>query len=412
MKKLIVSALATIGLFTFIASAALPPEPEQKDFTPEFVQRCKERAEKGEAEGQALYGRALSNGWGVEKDEKSAIEWLTKAAESGNAMGQCTLGVCYKNGQGVEKDVTKAVEWFTRAAEQGFPRAQCSLGVCYIYGQGVAKDETKAAEWYTKAAEQGLPEAQCNLGECYRYGEGVEKNEAKAFEWYTKAAEQGNRLAKEKLQQKWQIDEAWLKNSERQKEEANATPSTPKVGIGPKIKGMQIGMDIDEALRKYSALRHEYFRTPEDTYAFQTPLGDPDSLFDLNKDAVMRFRGLDGNAYDGVTRILFTKEDFNAGSLSDDDFVQKFIDAYGIPKMTHREISGKEFCDLLGTVKIGGFLGTGGNGERVSVDFNTKGCRCHSYRFDCGVEVSAIYIDRRCYICVRKVVADSGLKFD
>ena len=48
-------AIAIAAMFCPIASAEL----EEKDFTPEFVAQCKAKAEAGDAEGQALYGRAF-----------------------------------------------------------------------------------------------------------------------------------------------------------------------------------------------------------------------------------------------------------------------------------------------------------------------------------------------------------------
>ena len=135
------------------------PEPEQKDYTPEFVAECKARAEAGDAEGQAIYGRALSNGWGVEADAAAAVKWLRKAAKAGNAIGQTTLGLCYKHGSGVKADWATAAEWLRKAAEQGLPRAQFNLALCYAKGNGVEKDLAKAAEWFHKAAEQGDNEA-------------------------------------------------------------------------------------------------------------------------------------------------------------------------------------------------------------------------------------------------------------
>ena len=190
-KRIISIFAAMLACCGIALSSAHAAEPEEKDFTPEFVAQCKSKAEAGDAEGQALYGRALANGWGVASNHVEAVRWLSKAADAGNAIGQCSLGVCYGYGEGVEKDAAKAVEWYRKAAEQGLARAQCYLGVCYECGTGVEKDDTKAVEWYRKAAEQGYAQAQCNLGVCYGFGTGVEKDEAKAVEWYRKAAEQG-----------------------------------------------------------------------------------------------------------------------------------------------------------------------------------------------------------------------------
>ena len=42
------------------------------------------RREKGDPEGQFLYGGALLYGEGVEKDRAAALEWLNKAASRGH----------------------------------------------------------------------------------------------------------------------------------------------------------------------------------------------------------------------------------------------------------------------------------------------------------------------------------------
>ena len=204
--KIIFVALTLASVFAFVTGCATPsskdhsatisssPRYREKDFTPDFVQKCKARAEAGDAEGQALYGRALINGWGVEKNETLGVEWSRKSADSGNAIGQCNLGWCYNNGEGVAKDASKAVEWWRKSAEQGYAIAQFDLGSCYMDGRGVAKDATKAVEWYRKSAEQGNATAQCNLGWCYNNGEGVAKDASKAVEWYMKSADSGNAI--------------------------------------------------------------------------------------------------------------------------------------------------------------------------------------------------------------------------
>ncbi len=170
-------------------------EPEEKDFTPEFVAQCKVKAEQGDAEAQCDLGVCHEFGNGVEKDLVKAVEWYRRAAEQGLPRAQYNLGVCYEFGKGMWKHMPSAIEWYTKAAEQGYAEAQCNLAVCFEFGTGVTgvmKNTAKAVEWYRRAAEQGLPRAQCNLGVCYEYGTGVEKDAAKAVEWYRKAAEQGH----------------------------------------------------------------------------------------------------------------------------------------------------------------------------------------------------------------------------
>ena len=80
------AAIATILFAKFVAAT-----PEERDFTAEFVTQCKVKAETGDAEAQVLYGIALSNGWGVEKDKAKTVEWYREAAEQGHLPAQQVL---------------------------------------------------------------------------------------------------------------------------------------------------------------------------------------------------------------------------------------------------------------------------------------------------------------------------------
>ena len=167
-------------------------DPKPEDFTPEYVVKCKKRADRGDATFQEIYGRALHDGLGIASNQEESVIWLGKAAEQGNARSMWALGVCYEFGTGVGKDVSKAVKWYQRAAEQGNARGQRAVGVCYENGKGVEKNEARAVEWYRKAAEQGDAKGQIFLGLCYEKGVGVAKDAAKAVECYRKAGEQGD----------------------------------------------------------------------------------------------------------------------------------------------------------------------------------------------------------------------------
>lgn len=222
-----------IAVATMFCTVALA-ELEEKDFTPEFVTQCKRKAKAGDAEGQALYGCALLNGWGVQSNHVAAVEWFRKAAGQGNALGQFNLGNCYLQGRGGEKNGEKAVEWLEKAAKQGNVKASYVLWLCYDNGLGVKRnedlgrthlynaasggyadaqyamgvhfslskfdeDKAQAAEWFKKAAEQGHAEAQFELGFCYFTGNGREKNEVMALKWFQRAAEQGSASAQFEL---------------------------------------------------------------------------------------------------------------------------------------------------------------------------------------------------------------------
>ncbi len=181
-----------IALFVFGCAHEMPLRIEEQTFTVDFVEHCKVRADSGDAEGQALYGVALLNGWGVEENNEAAVEWLDKASKAGNAIGQTYLGGCFYYGSGVETNLTKAIELWNTAADKGSAEAQSCLGTCYYSGEGVEQDYAEAVKWFRKAAEQGNAEAQNRLGACYYNGEGVEQDYTEALKWFRMAVEQEN----------------------------------------------------------------------------------------------------------------------------------------------------------------------------------------------------------------------------
>ena len=60
-----------------------------------------------------------ATGRGVEKDEKEAVKWYTKAAEQNDSSAQNNLGVMYSKGQGVTQDYIQAHKWFNIAGMNG-----------------------------------------------------------------------------------------------------------------------------------------------------------------------------------------------------------------------------------------------------------------------------------------------------
>ena len=155
----------------------------------------KAKAEKGDANAQALVGSYYLIGQDVPIDYAEAMRWLRKAAEQKNAIAQYILGECYRNGQGVAKNAEEEVKWYLLAAGQGVMFAQCNLGNCYKHGEGVTQDYLEAAKWYRKAADQGDTDAQVNLGLCYAKGEGITQNDLEAYIWFSLAATQGDKQA-------------------------------------------------------------------------------------------------------------------------------------------------------------------------------------------------------------------------
>ena len=183
--------IAVLACLLGACAHVAPRELGEKDFTPAFLAKCRKEAEAGDPNGQALYGKALFNGWGVASNHVAAIEWLDKAVDAGNASAQLFLGCCYEAGVGVERDMDKAFELYAKAAAKGSPLGQFALGECYAYGKVDKRNYAKAFSLYKKAANQGLAVAQHSLGVCYRNGRGVERKPSVAVKWFTKAADKG-----------------------------------------------------------------------------------------------------------------------------------------------------------------------------------------------------------------------------
>lgn len=81
-------------------------------------------------------------------------EWRP-LAEQGNAFAQHNLGWFNEKGFGVPKDDKTAVKWYKRAAEQGNAPAQNNLGAMYFKGAGALQDYALAHKWWNIAASVG-----------------------------------------------------------------------------------------------------------------------------------------------------------------------------------------------------------------------------------------------------------------
>jgi TPR repeat protein len=84
------------------------------------------RAAKGDANAQALLGRAYYEGVGVTRDYSAALRWLNAAVAQNNADAMFFLGLMYEHGRGVQQDIPRSVDLFDRAAAlgQGYARME------------------------------------------------------------------------------------------------------------------------------------------------------------------------------------------------------------------------------------------------------------------------------------------------
>ena len=72
------------------------------------------------------------------------MEWYRKAAEQGSTDAQIFLGEMYENGWGVDKNDSTAVQWYREAAEQGYAYALFNLVIMDENGWGVVKNNSIA----------------------------------------------------------------------------------------------------------------------------------------------------------------------------------------------------------------------------------------------------------------------------
>jgi hypothetical protein len=85
---------------------------------------------------------------------ETKIERCRKRAEAGDAESQFTIGIQYEQGQfGYPKDYCEAAKWYRKAAEQGHAGAQLYLGVFMC---NVEQDAVEAYKWLTLAKKGNL----------------------------------------------------------------------------------------------------------------------------------------------------------------------------------------------------------------------------------------------------------------
>lgn len=112
-----------------------------------------------------------------------AVPILKQSAELGNAEAQYNLAYCYQVGIGVEKNQKTAIEWYQKSADKGFNDALYQLMMAYGNGDGVEEDHEKAFSYALKCAENNDGTCMWNVVNCYYFGMGVEKNIDKMLEW-------------------------------------------------------------------------------------------------------------------------------------------------------------------------------------------------------------------------------------
>lgn len=117
-----------------------------------------------------------------EGNYSQAFSEFLSEANDGDYRSQYYIGLLYSQGQGVKKDTKKAVEYLIPSAQKGYADAQSLLAFLYSTGDGVPVNKKKAIELYEAAAAKQNDSARLNLGLAYYEGNGVAKNPKKAIE--------------------------------------------------------------------------------------------------------------------------------------------------------------------------------------------------------------------------------------
>jgi len=118
-----------------------------------------------------ILGRDFEQGWGGEKDLPKSDFHFKKAAELGDSRAQWTVGMLYLNGTRVEKNEKTAFEWVKKSAEQDYLEGLISYAVMNALGEGTDINTALSFETYETAASLGSAHALRSLSSMYCAGE-------------------------------------------------------------------------------------------------------------------------------------------------------------------------------------------------------------------------------------------------
>lgn len=155
-------------------------------------------AEQGNRGGQYGFGCSYYD----QEDYKTAVKWFKKAADQGEWDAMLKLAECYYYGFGLESDNKKALEVVLSYAEQendqfDYSKAENIMGNIYYNGLLTDTNYGEAVRWYKKAAENGCDAAYYNLAYCYYIGNGVSQSNKDACKLLIEAAKDGRRYDSE-----------------------------------------------------------------------------------------------------------------------------------------------------------------------------------------------------------------------
>ena len=129
----------------------------------EALQNAQARAVQGDANAEALLGRAYYEGVGVPRNYSTALYWLNKAVAQNNADAMFILGLMYEWGRGVHQNLQTALSLLDRSAALGQGFAKIEAGGMRMEGEAAAQ----AARFGAQCRSRG---GYISDGECMRDG--------------------------------------------------------------------------------------------------------------------------------------------------------------------------------------------------------------------------------------------------
>ncbi len=164
-------------------------------------------AAAGVAEAQYYLGNIYYLGFGVPRDEKTAVSWYRKSAQKGLPEAQLLLGPQTLFEETTLRDPEEARRWLRAAAEQGDHWGQFLLSGNYFQGtHGFPLNHDEGIRWLRLAANQGFAIAQHALGTMFLYGEyPVDWDEQEGMKWITAAAGNDFPLSCQLLSKTYQV---------------------------------------------------------------------------------------------------------------------------------------------------------------------------------------------------------------
>lgn len=169
-------------------------DSKQKDYSTAF-QSFQKLYNDGVKKAANIIGMMYEQGFGVNKDVATAIEWYKKGIAFGDPEAMLSMANIYSKGfENTPPDALKGISLATQSAAKNCPDAMVFLGRKYVDGkQGVQKNIATALKWFKQGADLGDRKAMLALGEVYISNEaGITKDEQLGLFYIKKAAELGS----------------------------------------------------------------------------------------------------------------------------------------------------------------------------------------------------------------------------